>query len=109
MGVQGVRRVKKADLFYMRAAWRKLRLQALERDHYTCQDCLAEYRAGHMHRPRQATMVHHIKTKEDRPDLALDIENLVSLCDDCHAKRHPEKGSGARPGEGVRGVSIIKI
>ena len=29
-------------------------------------------------------MVHHIKPLEDYPELALELDNLISLCNDCH-------------------------
>ncbi|HAR0336044.1 TPA: HNH endonuclease, partial [Enterococcus faecium] len=32
--------------------------------------------------------VDHIKELEYHPDLALDINNLRTLCKDCHNKRH---------------------
>lgn len=47
----------------------------------------------------RATMVHHIEPLEKRPDLALDLDNLVSLCDDCHDKAHPEKHEKAQRGK----------
>ena len=37
-------------------------------------------------------MVHHIIPLEERPDLALDMDNLASSCDICHNQEHPEKG-----------------
>ena len=101
---------KKADPFYLSRAWRNLRAQALERDHYLCQDCLAEKARGGMIRPRPATAVHHIKPRELYPELALDLDNLISLCDACHNRRHPEKGSGeARPAQAPAGVRVIKV
>lgn len=36
----------------------------------------------------RATCVHHIVELEDRPDLALDSDNLIALCDRCHNARH---------------------
>jgi 5-methylcytosine-specific restriction endonuclease McrA len=33
-------------------------------------------------------MVHHIKPLSDYPDLALVLENLLSLCNSCHNKEH---------------------
>lgn len=101
---------KKPDPFYKSAAWRSARKVALERDFYICQDCLAAKRNGEMIRPRAATVVHHIQPVERRPDLRLDLDNLVSLCDPCHNKRHPEKG--ARPDEitaPLQGVRVIKV
>ena len=101
---------KKADPFYKSRAWRTLRREALQRDGYLCQDCLAAKAAGEMIRPRAATVVHHIKPRELYPELAMDLDNLISLCDACHNKRHPEKG--AREGSvkpAPAGVRIIKV
>lgn len=41
--------------------------------------------------PVMATMVHHIRPLQQHPDLALEMDNLVSLCDRCHDEAHPEK------------------
>lgn len=83
---------------------------ALDRDHYQCQDCLALKRAGARIRVRPATVVHHIKPKTEYPDLAMDIDNLLSLCDACHNKRHPEKGGqNARRQEAPAGVRVVKV
>ena len=99
---------KKTDPFYKSKAWRALRAVALQRDHYLCQDCMAAKARGEMVRPRPATVVHHILSIEARPDLSLALDNLVSLCDACHNKRHPEKGAGeARPTP--VGVRVIKV
>lgn len=103
---------KKTDPFYKSKKWRRARAQALERDHYICQDCMAAKRRGAKIRPRSATVVHHIKSVEERPDLKLELDNLISLCAECHNKRHPEKGgwqaeaAAAPPAAGVR---IIKV
>lgn len=83
---------KKNDPFYTSAAWRAVREQALLRDHYECQHCLKLMEMGKLIRPRKATMVHHIKPRELFPALELDLDNLVSLCDACHNREHPERG-----------------
>lgn len=102
---------KKPDPFYKSRAWRQARLAALERDHWICQDCLASKRAGAMIRARQATVVHHKLSVEQRPDLRLELDNLISLCDACHNKRHPEKGGGGEcVGQKLSGnVRVIKV
>ena len=46
--------------------------------------------------PVPADMVHHIKERTEYPELALTLENLISLCNACHNKEHPEKGGGKR-------------
>lgn len=58
-----------------------------------CQDCMDRMRSGIGIRPHRATMVHHIIPRTERPDLALVLDNLRSLCAECHEKNHPEKRS----------------
>lgn len=76
---------------YNSPAWKRKRLHILRRDEYLCRDCK---RYG---RRREATTVHHIKHADEYPELAFSDDNLVSLCESCHNKRHPEKG-------GYRGI-----
>lgn len=76
------------DKFYKSKKWKHKREIILRRDCYQCQDCK---RYG---RKRQAITVHHIKHLDEFPELALNNNNLISLCADCHNKRHPEKGGG---------------
>lgn len=82
--------------FYHTRAWKRLRSVALTRDGGMCADCMERLRAGYGFKPRRAQMVHHIIPIEERPDLALSLDNLRSLCNECHNKRHPEKGKGGR-------------
>lgn len=78
--------------FYHTDAWKKKRKYILKkRDKERCQLCK---RYGRM---VQATMVHHIKPLDEYPELGLVNSNLISLCDSCHNKQHPEKG-GYRKG-----------
>ncbi len=101
---------KGTDPFYKSRPWRQLRRQAMQRDNYLCQDCLAAKVRGEKIRPRPATVVHHILPKETYPELAMDLDNLVSLCDACHNKRHPEKGWREAPSQAAsKSVRIIKV
>ncbi len=95
--------------FYRNAPWRRARTAALDRDRHMCRDCMDRFEAGYGIRPRRATMVHHVIPIEQRPDLALNLDNLRSLCDECHNRRHPEKG--ARSQEPVRRLPmrVIKV
>ena len=47
---------------------------------------------------RQAVEVHHIKHVDEYPELAYEDSNLVSLCQGCHNKAHPEKARAATYG-----------
>ena len=85
MTLKEIVRLVKEGKFYKSSAWEKKRLEILERDNYECQRC--KEKGGFS----PATCVHHIKHLKDRPDLALDDDNLVSLCDACHNLEHPEK------------------
>jgi len=83
--IAGLIHAGRTILFYKRRAWKKKRRQILRRDNYECQTCK---QAG---KYSPASCVHHIAHVEDRPDLALDDSNLVSLCGPCHNAAHPEK------------------
>ena len=75
-----------AESFYKSKAWQSCRETAIKRDRYLCIDCM---RRGFT---RPAEEVHHIKpitpeTIKD-PSITLNLENLVSLCKECHKARH---------------------
>jgi 5-methylcytosine-specific restriction endonuclease McrA len=94
---------KKSNPFYHRVAWKRAREEALRRDRYMCVDCMRRLEDGYGIRPRRATMVHHLVPVEERPDLALRLDNLVSLCDECHNRRHPEKNRKMNEGKYGKG------
>lgn len=70
---------------YNTRRWERLRRRVLRRDGYMCQRCRRFGKAT------PAVTVHHIKHADEHPELAWDIDNLVSLCTACHNKEHPEK------------------
>lgn len=94
------------DRFYHTPAWKALRLQRLQRDHYYCQPCK---RAGRFF--ISANTVHHRKPREQYPELALDIENVESICPACHNKNHPEKAfkRNSNPKQPFNRVRVIKM
>lgn len=71
---------------YKGKRWRRKRAAILRRDKYLCQECKKYGRR------REAVTVHHIKHVDEYPELAYSDDNLVSLCNACHNKMHPEKG-----------------
>lgn len=65
--------------FYKSGAWKSVRLQALKRDHFSCQLC-----------KQRATEVHHLielntENVNDK-NISLNLTNLQSLCHDCHSR-----------------------
>ncbi len=75
--------------FYNSDAWDKARRLALSRDNFLCQDCLNN---GYI---TEAEEVHHITelTPENinDPSITTGLNNLVSLCHNCHTARHLKK------------------
>ena len=71
--------------FYHSSKWREVRATRMKIDNFECQSCksIGKY--------SKAEMVHHIIHVKDNPELALSLSNLVSLCNQCHNKAHPEK------------------
>lgn len=88
---------KEAKQFYDSAVWQKRRADVLKRDHYECQDCRERITTanrkgitlnGWERYLNKATCVHHIVELQENPELGLDPDNLVSLCNRCHNERH---------------------
>lgn len=71
--------------FYNNALWEKVRAEALERDNNECQKCKSKGLYS------KAQCVHHKEHVRKRPELALTLDNLISLCNSCHDEEHPEK------------------
>lgn len=76
--------------FYKSADWQRVRDYCMKRDQWLCRDCLA----NGIYTP--AEEVHHIIELDPvtvmKPEVALNPDNCVSLCRECHRKRH-----GAHP------------
>lgn len=88
---------KEKKKFYNSKEWKAKRISVLNRDKHECQDCIVRlhkavqqntFLSAEERKIRQASEVHHIKELADRPDLALDDDNLISLCTQCHNIRH---------------------
>lgn len=72
--------------FYKSRDWQAIRQKVLERDNHECQWCKEQGRVTN--RSHATLEVDHEKELEFHPELALDTENLRTLCRDCHNKRH---------------------
>lgn len=80
------------------ANWRKLRRQKL-RANPLCEEC---ERGGLV---VVATMVHHILPIEEGGEV-LDWDNLMSLCEICHDKKHSKNSIGNVGGCGSDGLPL---
>ena len=83
-----------AKAFYDSKEWHRVRAYCLMRDRFCCQHC-----------GMPAQEVHHIKhLNPDNiwdPHIALNPDNLVSLCKDCHFEQHrQDSGKGSECAEG---------
>ena len=70
-----------AKRFYRSKAWQECREAVMKRDHYICVEC-----------GEAGQEVHHkiwlTKDNINNPDITLNMDNLVTLCKDCHHKAH---------------------
>ena len=78
------------DWFYKSHEWKALRIRCLKRDRWTCVNCGASVRALGQSR------VNHKLSRKQRPDLALSLSNLETLCVACDNAHHSEKGGHDR-------------
>ncbi|MDV2683812.1 HNH endonuclease signature motif containing protein [Alkalihalophilus lindianensis] len=97
------KRDKEATAFYNSSAWRKCREVVLIRDDFLCVLCLKK---GII---QTAATVHHMKHFKEYPELALDIDNLISVCLACHNKLHPERGMNKKSTKKRKGVRVVEI
>ncbi len=74
------RQRNESNSFYASARWRKVRAMVLDRDQYQCV-------CG---RATDLT-VHHRTALTERPDLGLELTNLVTLCRTCHSRFEAHK------------------
>ena len=84
-----MRYVKRADSFYLSAAWRELRAFVLSRDRYRCVICKCDVSAV------GAARVDHIKRRSTHPELELDPDNCRTLCVLHDQQSHREKRTGS--------------
>lgn len=78
--------MKKANKFYLSIDWKLKRDEILKRDNYECQWC--KKKGAVKVRSAEVLEVDHIKELSTHPELALDNNNLRTLCKTCHNERH---------------------
>lgn len=68
------------------------RAKVIRRAGGLCEECRRYGRREKNGEPVAATTAHHIKHKNEYPELAYDVNNGRALCSKCHNRAHPEKG-----------------
>ncbi len=81
------------DNYYTNARHRAWREAVLRRAGYLCEECRRYGRTGPDGLPVRATTAHHIKHRDEYPELQYLVANGRALCEACHNKMHPEKGT----------------
>lgn len=79
------KRDPKINSFYKSTKWQKVRAVALARDKGLCLRCLKQGRV------RQAQVVHHLVEVKDDWKQRYNLDNLESLCHECHNRLHKLK------------------
>lgn len=64
--------------------FKQWRAAVFARDRYTCRKC----GAGHQNGYRPKLHPHHIKAFADYPELRFDVDNGLTLCEECHKEVH---------------------
>lgn len=80
------------DDYYNKAKHKKWRESVLRRAGYLCEECRRYGRVDRNGLPVAATTAHHIKPRDEYPELQYLVSNGKALCEKCHNKAHPEKG-----------------
>ncbi|MFD4058825.1 HNH endonuclease [Streptomyces californicus] len=62
--------------------WKKKRLSIIKRDNAHCQRCVIKYNIIN----NQSLTVHHIKPRNQYPELMFDDTNLITLCQTCNGQ-----------------------
>jgi len=83
------------DPHYNEARHKAWREKVLRRAGYLCEECKRYGRTDKDGLPVAATTAHHIKHRDEYPELQYVVSNGLALCEACHNRAHPEKG-GAR-------------
>ena len=79
------------DPYYTDKKHLKWREAVLRKAGYLCEECKRYGRTDKNGLPVAATTAHHIKHRDEYPELQYDVSNGRALCDACHNKAHPEK------------------
>ena len=69
---------------YSSGLWKEIIKTVFRRDGFTCQRC--KNKKGKLH-------AHHIKSWADYPDNRFDLDNLITICKECHGWIHSKNNT----------------
>ncbi len=80
------RKIEPGREWYNTNEWKRLRLKVFDRDLYTCQyvDKKTFKKCGKLEGNTSKLIAHHRKSHKGNRELFFDIENLMTVCKDCH-------------------------
>ena len=78
-------------------AWKKVRRWANERDRGLCRLCFEDGKVETLH-----LETHHIVPLEEAPDLAFELDNLITLC----RQHHEQAERGQVPRDSLRRLAL---
>ena len=87
-------RKDKAEIYNSRE-WKELRARKLTVDPL-CEECKRQGYITSAHAVHHRHPIEDSSSKEEMRRWAFDWNNLVSVCDACHARIHKEEGKGTR-------------
>jgi len=70
--------------------YKKWRNAVFKRDNFTCQICFGEDEKV-LNKKKNPLEAHHIKFWSEYPDLRYDVDNGITMCDECHFGFHTLK------------------
>jgi 5-methylcytosine-specific restriction protein A len=97
---QWASRTAESRKWYASPEWKELRLAALSRDNWLCQDCMGRGITTPLSRGKEAkdkgTVAHadHIRPHRGDRDLFFDLDNVQSLCPMCHSRKTAKEDGG---------------
>lgn len=80
------------DPYYTSSAHKEWRRKVIRNAHGLCEECRRYGRLDKNGEPVAATTAHHIKHRDEYPELQYVVANGRALCDRCHNRAHPDKG-----------------
>lgn len=93
---RNIKQQKDKQEIYNSREWKKLRIAKLRSTNGLCEECMKEGIVTAAHAVHHRHPIEDSTSKAEMRKWAFMWENLVSVCDACHAKIHKEQGKGTK-------------